>query len=376
MSDRNRRSAFLDWKAILGLALGVGLLAYSLRGVALGEVMAEVRNADPLLFLASIIVAVGPVLVRAWRWRALLEPVRAGTSFGARFRATMIGFMANNILPARIGEVARAYTLSRVEPIPMAASIGSLVVERLLDGVVVVAFLFLAMAMPGFPGMGDGDTFSGQAVFVLLLMIVGALVALALVLLPRQVTALTEWLAGKLLPARFRRSVLDGLAALLAGLGALRQPRLLARAGFWSLGVWFVNTLAFWLGFRAFGIDVPFSAALFLQSLIALAVALPSAPGFFGLWEAAARVGLHEVWGVELQKALGFAVGFHIGSFLTVTIPGLYFAWRMGLSWGEMGRGPAVAGSVGETTGESVADLSGEATDEGAGGSAGASPAT
>jgi uncharacterized protein (TIRG00374 family) len=351
-----RRSAFLDWKALLGMALGVGLLAYSLRDVALGEVFAEIRNADLLLFLASIIVAVGPVLVRAWRWRALLEPVRAGTSFGARFRATMIGFMANTVLPARIGEFARAYTLSRVEPVPMAASIGSLVVERLFDGIVVVAFLFLAMAMPGFPGTGNGTAFGGQALLVLALMTVVALAALAMVLLPKRMTALVEWLAGKFLPARFRGAVIDGLAALLTGLSSLRHPRLLARAGFWSVGVWLVNTFAFWLGFRAFGIDVPFTAALFLQSVIALAVALPSAPGFFGLWEAAARIGLHEVWGVELQKALAFAVGFHIGSFLTVTIPGLYYVWRLGLSWGEMGKGAGgAAGEGGEAGGTTPA---------------------
>jgi uncharacterized protein (TIRG00374 family) len=345
-----RRSAFLDWKALLGIALGVGLLAYSLRDVSLGAVMGEIRTADPVLFLASILVAVGPVLVRAWRWRGLLEPVRAGTSFMARFRATMIGFMANNILPARIGEFARAYALSRTEPVPLVASVGSLVVERLLDGVVVVGFLFLAMALPGFPGLGAGAAFGGRAITVLLLMGVIAGVALAMVLLPAQVTGLAQRLAGRLLPERFQRPVVDGLVALLTGLGSLRHPRLLARAGFWSLGVWLVNTYAFWLGFRAFGIDVPFSAALFLQSVIALAVALPSAPGFFGLWEAAARFGLHEVWGVELQKALGFAVGFHIGSFLTVTIPGLYFAWRIGLSFGDMGRGRELADQGAESS--------------------------
>jgi uncharacterized protein (TIRG00374 family) len=354
MRSGARRSAFLDWKALLGIALGVGFLAYSLRDVSLSGVLAEIRNANLLLFLASIVLAVGPVLVRAWRWRALLEPVRDGTSFGARFRATMIGFMANNILPARIGEFARAYALSRAEPVPIVASVGSLVVERLLDGVIVVLFLFLAMAMPGFPGIGSGGAFGAQALAVLLLMGGIALVALGMVLFPARVTALADKIAGKLLPARFRRPVVDGLVALLAGLGSLRQPRLLARAGFWSIGVWLVNTFAFWIGFRAFGIDVPFAAALFLQSVIALAVALPSAPGFFGLWEAAARVGLHEVWGVELQKALGFAVGFHIGSFLTVTIPGLYFAWRMGLSWGEMGKG---RGASGETaTAETVTE--------------------
>ncbi len=343
MRPAARRSAFLDWKALLGIALGIGLLAYSLRDVSLGDVVGEIRRADPVLFLASILLAVGPILVRAWRWRALLEPVRDGTSFSSRFRATMIGFMANNILPARVGEFARAYALSRVEPVPVVASVGSLVVERLFDGAVVIAFLFLAMALPGFPGLGTGDEFGGKAITALLFVAGIALVALGMVLFPARVTALAELLAEKLLPKRFRRPAVDGLVALLAGLGSLRHPRLLARAGFWSLGVWLVNTYAFWLGFRAFGIDVPFTAALFLQSVIALAVALPSAPGFFGPWEAAARFGLHAVWGVELQKALGFAVGFHIGSFLAVTIPGLFFAWRIGLSWGDMGRGREAA---------------------------------
>lgn len=338
MSAAPRRSALLDWKTILGIVLGVGLLAYTLRDVPVGEVMAEIGRADPLLFLASIIVAVGPILVRAWRWRALLETVYPETSFSARFRTTMIGFMANNILPARIGEFARAYTLSRLEPVPLGASVGSLVVERLLDGLVIVAFLFIAMALPGFPGIGDGASVGAQAATALILLGGVGVAALAMVLFPVRVMKLVEFAAGKLLPARLRRPVIVAFDALLAGLGSLRHPRLLLRASFWSVGVWLVNTFAFWLGFRAFGIDLPFGAALFLQSIIAFAVALPSAPGFFGLWEAAARIGLNEIWGVELQKALGFAIGFHIGSFLTVTIPGLYYAWKLGISWGEVGR--------------------------------------
>lgn len=346
-----KRSALFDWKAILGILLGVGLLAFSLRGISIAEVLGEIRRADPILFLASIILSVGPILVRAWRWKALLEPVRPGTSFSARFRATMIGFMTNNILPARIGEVARAYALRRIEPVPIPASVGSLVVERLLDGVVVVAFLFLAMALPGFPASGEGRSFGAQAGAVIALMATVAVVALAMVLFPKAVTGLVRVVANRILPERLRHPVISAVESLVAGLGSLRHPRLLARAGFWSIGVWFVNTLAFWVGFRAFGIDTPFASALFLQSVIALAVALPSAPGFFGLWEAAARLGLHDVYGVELGKALGFAVGFHIASYLAVTIPGLFYAWRIGLSWGEMGREEADAPEIGGARG-------------------------
>src|SRR5690625_5782058 len=125
------RKRFTDWRTFVGVGLAIGLLVFSLRGISLDEVMGEIARANPILFLASIVLAVGPMLVRAWRWKALLEPVCPGTSFYSRFSTTMIGFMANNVLPARVGEVARAYALPRVEPITTIASVGSLVVERL-----------------------------------------------------------------------------------------------------------------------------------------------------------------------------------------------------------------------------------------------------
>jgi uncharacterized protein (TIRG00374 family) len=345
------RARRVDWKGAVGILLGALLLVYSLRGVPLAEVLHEIRRANPFLFLASIAMATAPILVRTWRWRALLEPVRKDTRFRSRWRASMIGFMANNVLPARIGEFARAYALSRMEPIPVVASFGSLVVERLLDGMVVVGFFFLAMSLPGFPlAEAGGARFALAARSVLILMAVAGIVLLGMVVWSTRTVAVVERVAGRVLPASFRRPVVDGLRAFLSGLAALRQPRLVVRAVFWSVGVWLVNTYAFWLGFRAFGIDVPFSAALFLQSLVALAVALPSAPGFFGLWEAAARVGLHEIWGVELEKALGFAIGFHMGSFLPVTVLGLYYAWRLGISFGEVERSEDVVETAIEST--------------------------
>lgn len=338
MKSGRRGKPILDWKAIVGIGLGIGLLVYSLRGVDLREVLGEIRRADPLLFLLAMVFTVAPMLVRAWRWKALLQPVREGTSFQARFRSTMIGFMTNNVLPARIGEFARAYTLARMERVPVVASFGTLVLERIFDGIVVVSLLFLAMALPGFPALealGIQDP-GGAARVVMAIMGVLVLILLALVVWPRRAVAATEAVASRVLPRSFRRPLVDGLEAFLSGIASLRDPLLLLRASHWSIWVWLSSGIGFWFGFRAFGIDVPFAGALFLQSLIALAVALPAGPGFFGLWEAAARVGLHDIYGVGLDKALGFAIGFHMGGFLAVTIWGLYYAWRLGLSWKEV----------------------------------------
>src|SRR5690606_23403237 len=105
VTSRRGRSRALNGKAVAGIALGLALLGLSLRGVDLRGVLREIRSADPLLFLAAIAAATAPMVVRAWRWRVLLEPSRPGTAFRSRFEATMIGFMANNVLPARVGEL-------------------------------------------------------------------------------------------------------------------------------------------------------------------------------------------------------------------------------------------------------------------------------
>jgi hypothetical protein len=98
-----------------------------------------------------------------------------------------------------------------------------------------------------------------------------------------------------------------------------------------------VNALAFWIGFRALGIDVPYSAANFLQGIIAIGVAPPSSPGFFGVFEAAAKVGL-EVYGVPGGQAVSWAIGFHIPSFIPITLIGLYYFARLGLHFSDSRR--------------------------------------
>src|SRR5690606_38631348 len=119
----------------------------------------------------------------------------------------------------------------------------------------------------------------------------------------------------------------------------LRSVPLFVASALLAVGQWLFTAVSFVVAFRAFGIDlVPFSGAVFLQSVISLAVALPSSPGFFGPFEAAARVGL-SLWGVAADKAVSFAVGFHIGGFIPVTVIGIYYVWRLNLRWREMGGG-------------------------------------
>ncbi|MCI0433377.1 MAG: flippase-like domain-containing protein, partial [Gemmatimonadetes bacterium] len=324
----------LDWQAIVGIAISVGLLAYVFRGVDLRDVADEITRADPWLLIAATAAATSVFWVRAWRWRSILTPVDPDTSFRARFAAVNIGFMANNLLPARVGEFARAYALSRVTRVPVVAGLSSLVVERLLDALFLVLALFATMALPGFPPWPSdaGVNFPAVARTLGLVAASIAIILFLLVLKPQIAVRWLEALARRVLPGSFRRPVIDALEAFLAGAGVLRQPQLMMRAIGWTVIVWFLNGLGFWLAFHAFDLQLSMTAAFFFQSCLAFAVSIPAAPGFFGTYEAAASVVLVELWGREATRALGFAIGFHIAGFIPVTLIGLFYAWKLGLS--------------------------------------------
>lgn len=334
---RKPKSLF-DWKAVVGILLSVLLLWYALRDVEAEEVIRELRNADPLYFLLSVIAATAVFPIRAWRWKTLLQPTAPDTKFRSRFAATMIGFMGNNVLPARVGEFARAYSFSKLENISVVASFGSLVVERLFDAIGVIALLFIAMSLPGVPDVTNmaGRDLSALANTLAVLIVIGLVLGIGLVLFPTRTVAFVEQYVARFLPRTIRRPFIDALEAFLSGLIVLRSPLLISAATVQTAVLWLFNAVGFWLGFKTFGVDVGFSGALLLQSIIALAVSIPSSPGFFGPFEAAAKFVLVGAYAVTQDKAISFAIGFHIGGFIPVTVIGLYYAWRLGISLREV----------------------------------------
>jgi len=328
-----------DWKATLGLLISGLLIWWVLRGVDLTEVWLAIRGARWGLLVAAVAVATSGFAVRALRWKLLLQPIRPGVGFRERFAAVNIGFAANNLLPARVGEFARAWAMSKLAPVPMTGALGSLVVERFLDSVAVFSLLAFAVLHPSFPSEA---TVAGQSIGTIITTLVVLLVALlaglmVLVLVPGPFMAVTSRMA-RFLPDRAARLLVDGLTTFLSGLGALQSPRLLLGALAWSFGFWAWNAVSFWLAFHAFNIDQGYITALFVQGIIAIGVAVPSAPGFFGTFHAAAVVALSEVYGVGEGATLAFAFGYHLGGFIPVTVMGVWYAWHLGMSWRELGR--------------------------------------
>ena len=325
-----------SWRSAIGIALSAVLLWWTLRDVSLATVWSELSHASIPLFLASALCATLIFPLRARRWKTILEPVAPNQPFGALWRSTAIGMMANNVLPARAGEIARAYALTRQTNVPFATSIASLAVDRLFDMLVLLLLGVAAFFDPAFPheakigGQSIGHLAQGSVVFVLLLFAV----LYALAFFPSQLVRIFELFARRVSPALEDRGK-SALIKFSEGLSVLRTPGRFASVLAWTIAHWLLNAFAFWLGFKAVGIALPFTAALFLQALIAVGVALPSAPGFFGFFEKLAQVGLG-IYGVGATQATSWAIGFHILSFIPITVIGIWYFARLGLHLKEI----------------------------------------
>jgi uncharacterized protein (TIRG00374 family) len=328
----------LGWRGALGILLSAGFLIFAFKGIELSQVVAHIRRSNVGLFVLSALAATCIFPLRAIRWRPILDPIAPNLPYAPLWSATAIGMMINNVVPARAGEFARAYALSRSTPsVPFPAAFASLAVDRLFDAVVVLLLMFVAMLDPAFPsgatimGRPAANYAGGGVAFTLAVLAV----LYAVVLFPARVFGIYELIARRLAP-RFEARGREALVSLANGLSVLKTPRRFAVVFGWTLIHWLVNGLAFWIGFRAVGIDVPFSAALFLQGIIAIGVSIPQAPGFFGVFETFGKYGLG-IYGIPADAAVTWAIGFHFLSYVPITLIGAWYFVRAGLSMGDLG---------------------------------------
>lgn len=323
-------------RVAVSLAVTAFFLWLALHGVKWPEVWRHLRTAHwPYLALSALVGTVA-IHFRALRWKTLLAPVDPHVAFHPRVAGAAVGFAANNLIPARVGEVVRAVVTARLAKLPVSAVFASLVVERVLDGLVTVVLLFGVMALPGFPSP-ERAAAALTAVRIVALGMAGlGLTLITLALLPGPTVALAERTVANLLPRRLREPFIARLNEFIAGLAVLRNPRLLALSFAWAVAQWLFIPLSIYFAFLAFDIGQPgYMGAVFLQCAINVAVSVPAAPGFFGPLEYAATKGL-ALWGVDEARAVSFAIGYHLAGFLCVTALGLWYVQRLDLSWREL----------------------------------------
>ncbi len=326
----SRRTAF---RAVLGIAISVASVAILLQSVDVEDALDVLSQADPRIVLLMVVSVTLDVAARGARWRALLAPIRR-LAYMRVIGYTFVGYLANNVLPARLGELVRSHALGEGEGVSRTTVLGTVVVERILDTVIVVGLAALSVVILDVSGIVATGVVLG-AVFVGVL-VVGLVVAVLSHRLPgaERVSVAAE---------RFPR-ILDLARRLREGLAVVSRPGTVVAALAFSAIAWTFSILTFVLGGRALGIELsPVEGAL-LSSGVALATIVPSGPGYLGTFELT-TVGIATRVGVDADSAFAMALLVHAMILLVTSVGGAVSALRLGvgLSTGSRDEEPAAS---------------------------------
>jgi uncharacterized protein (TIRG00374 family) len=303
-----RRRGF--WRAILGVAISLVALFLVARSVDLAATWDVIRSAQAPWVLVMVAFIAADVTIRAVRWSTLLRPV-ADVPFRMTLPANLVGYLANNILPARLGELVRAHDLGERSGVSRSTIVGTIVVERVVDTVVLVAIAALAIVVLSVRGVVASAVLVGLGVSVLL--IVGIALGVAAHRLPGAAQAarlLDRW-----------PQLREILTRLREGLTIATSPGTLVRALLLTVLAWACTILAFVAGAQAVGVQPTISQAALLAAGSNLTTAIPAAPGYVGTFELAA-VTIGASIGIEREQALALAVLVHAASLLLTSIGG------------------------------------------------------
>ncbi|MDP2660009.1 MAG: lysylphosphatidylglycerol synthase transmembrane domain-containing protein [Dehalococcoidia bacterium] len=319
-------------RLLIGLAVSLFFLAWLLWKVDLGLLWEALHHADySWIILAAPVYFVG-VWLRALRWQYLLAPV---SPLRARrlFPYVVLGFMANNVLPLRAGELVRAFLLGQKAELSKTSILATILVERVLDA---LALLFFAVVVSLFVPLPE---WLRTGVFVVGLAFVGVLaVSLAAAFLAGAALAVTGVLV-RVLPGSLRPRIQELVRLFLDGLASLRNGRTLGRVSALSLAVWLVEAAVFVVVGNGFRLSLPFHAFLLTMATANLGISIPSSQGGIGVFEFIAASVLQGSFHTDFSQAAAYAFVVHATILAPVTVLGLFFLWREHLSIRSIGRG-------------------------------------
>ncbi len=323
------------------MAISAVCLWLALGGLRLADVWETLRAANLWWLLPGIAVYFVGVWARAWRWHYLLKPIKSIPT-NAMFPIVAIGYMGNNIYPARAGEVLRAFILRRKQGVPVSASLATIVVERIFDGVVML--MFVIFNLNGLAALSHDSGFVGSIQAVAIWGAAAFAVALAVFLLaamfPHQSLGLFHRFAEPLIPARFRPRVAGMLTSFWTGLEALRSPASILMVFLTSVVIWLLETAKYWFVMFAFdftGYSGGFFGLMLMNGIVNLATTLPSAPGYIGTFDGPG-IAVLTLYGVEPPVATAYTLTLHAALWLPITLLGIYYMIRTQLHWADIGR--------------------------------------
>lgn len=320
-----RRWLFL----LLGLALSLFFLWFAFRDLHLSEVWDALKTARYVWLIPGVTVYFISVWFRSWRWKFLLRGSQSVPT-ARLFPVVVIGYMGNNVLPFRLGEMLRAYVLWRKEGIHVGTTLTTAILERLFDGLALVCFvLFGLLFLPL-------SAFLGRLVMVASGVFFGALaVFLYLAAHPDCLRRLAGRVLNTLVPPRFRRPLWNFLEGVIAGLEGLRRAQdVLVLFGV-TVWVWLLEALKYWLVSFAFDFRIGYVGVMVMGGAINLLTALPSLPGYIGTFEMGIKI--LQGMGAPAAVAGSYILVLHAILLVPVTLLGVVLMGMEGIRWAEIG---------------------------------------
>ncbi len=322
----------VEKKLLAGIGISLFFLFLLFRKIDFYQLAQSFRQLDYFYLAAAIFITLVSYSLRSVRWYYLLLPQKK-TTLRNLLAATIICYMANNLLPARLGEFIRAFVLAEKEKLDVSPVFASLVIDRLFDGfsvlIILVVTFFTVQLPPGMEKVQQGLITGGYVTLSLYIVVIAFLVTL------KRATSRTIHVVSLLLspfPKVMSDKIIPLLGSFISGIKLTSKPKellliLVSCFLIWGTAAWPIDLLL-----KAFNIHLPFTAALFILVFLVFAVMVPSSPGYIGTYHAACVYGLM-AFSIPKEQALSVALVVHAVGFFPVILFGFFFLWRDKLSF-------------------------------------------
>jgi len=311
----------LDWKLWIGLLISVFFSYLAFRNVDVSQMWTVIRSANPFSLVLIVIITFLQYVIRAWRWDILLEPIKK-TGFSNRFTSVLIGFAANSILPARLGEFVRANYIGHQEGIKSSSALGTLVVERLFDGFTLLLILMIGVMGTTFPEQWQSISKSLRGTGFILL--AGYVLIIVFIIGFKYKADSFLSIFDRLLfflPSHFRLKIRDTIWNFSLGLVLVKDPMRIFQTICFSFLLWFSALCQIEFTEQSIGLNLPFIATFLIMAMASLGVMIPSAPGFIGTFHLAVQYGFM-FYGISKELALSAAILWHAAMIFPTIIAG------------------------------------------------------
>jgi len=325
-----RRKLFV----LIGLLIGVLCIYWFFQKVEWGQVYGALRGANYWWLIPNVASIFIAMLLRAWRWGYMVNPLKR-CSFHGLYAATMIGFMASNVLPMRLGEFVRPMSLGRIENVSRSAALATTLVERVFDLLTLLA-LFTAILLfkkfPDTPALHNLER-AGWAFFIV------TFVAVVLMVLLKVKTELTLRWVNKIFnifPERIHEILNDIVVKFASGLQVLSDTKAILIISIQSIALWVIMALSNYLIFLAFDMSfLPLDASFVVLAVVSVGIMLPNAPGFIGAYQLLTILSL-SLYDVPADRAAACSIVMWATQYFTITLAGLYHLKQEHLSLKEV----------------------------------------